>query len=315
MRTSQFLDDVKRHISVPTYQPRFEDTDIINLANDEQRMVVVPMLTGLREEIYVTDELVTFPAATGKLRTPERAIGLVVRDIWLSSVQSTNFDDYKRATKLELEEILNYRTSDMSGGPYGWYAQGNDIHVHPPSTSATYGWLKYLQRPSDLVLEERTCTIVSIGSDTVTVDAVPDNIVVGSYCDITEVNPHFGIACKDLLVSATSDNQITFSGYDVSNPLTGFSVGDIVSTKRETSVLQMPEDANHVLVWAVCCAIESAIGVPQFIDNARKELQSSIQACRDLCSPRSEGSRPKIVNPRGLLRSNSYARKFPTVTA
>lgn len=315
MRTAEFLEDVKRHISVPTYQPRFTDQDIIDLANDEQRMVVVPEITSLREEFYVTQDYVTFPANTGVIKTPERAIGLVVRDIWLSLTNSTDLDDYKKISKIELEEILNYRSPSNSEGPYCWYYMGNNIHVHPTSTAATYGILKYLQRPSNLVDESRTCTVESFVDGTVTVDAVPDNIVVGSYCDITEVNPHFGIVYKDLLVESVSTTTITFTGYDSTNPLTGFAAGDIVSLKRETSVVQMPEDANHVLVWAVCAAIESAIGVKQFIDNAQRELQNSIRNMRDLMAPRSEASRPKIINPRGILRSNMYARRFPTVTA
>jgi len=314
MRTSEFLEDVKRHISVPTYQPRFTDADILKLANDEQMTTIVEQITSLREEFFVVTDDVVFPATTGRLAIPARAIGRVIRDLWLSNTDSDSLNDYRPLAKIDLDDVLMYRNEPSGEGPFAWYIKNDNIFVHPPSTLATYGKLSYSQRPSDLVLESRTATVVSFTDSTVTVDEVPDNIEVGLKCDITQVEPSFNIVIKDAVVTNVSPTTITFAGYDATNPLTGFEAGDIVSLRRETSVVQLPEDWHHSLVWATCLAVAVPLGVPQFIEQAKAELADSIRAARNLTSPRAESSRPKVMDPRGLLRSNTYARKFPMVS-
>jgi hypothetical protein len=314
MRTSEFLEDVKRHISVPTYQPRFTDDDILKLASSEQKSSICSEITSLREEFFVVNEFVTFPSATGKVQIPERAIGRTIRDIWLSTTNSTDETDYYSIIKIDLEEIRQYKNSIISEGPYAWYLQNDYVHVFPKISSDCYGLLKYSQRPSEIVLESRTATVVSYTDDTVTVDEVPDNIEVGSKCDITKVEAGFEIIIKDAVVSNVSATTITFTGYDATNPLSGFSAGDIVSLKRETSVIQLPEDWHDCLIWATCKAISYALGVPEFIEQSEKQYAGCVQEARNLCSPRAEASRPKVVNSRGILRSHNYARKFPAVT-
>jgi hypothetical protein len=321
MRTAELLEDIKRHISVPTYQPRFSDTDVMEIANGAQRMEVCDMLSSLREEFFVVDESMTVPgtATSGStycsVQIPERAIGRTIRDIWLSTKSSTNLDDYKNLIKIELDEILEFRSSANSNGSYGFYYKDDRIYVQPPSTDDQYIILKYLQRPSEIVSEDQTADIVSFTHDTLTVLAVPDNIVAGTKIDITKVTAGFNVLLKDAVVASTSATTISVSGYSLANPLSGFSAGDVVSTARHTSVIQLPEDAHHVLLWAVCLDIESSIGVDRFIQIAQKRYDDVVRSCRNLCSPRAENSRPKIVNQRGLLRSNLGARKFPTVTA
>lgn len=320
MRTAELLEDIKRHISVPTYQPRFSDHDVLEIANGAQRMEVCDLLSSLREEFFVVDETMTVVGTATSLlnscsvQIPERAIGRTIRDIWLSTKSSTNLDDYKTLIKIELDELLEFRSTTNTDGSFGFYYKNDRIYAHPPSTADQYIILKYLQRPSEIVSEDYTADIVSFTHDTLTVLAVPDNIVAGSKIDITQVNAGFGVVLKDAVVSATSATTISVSGYSLTNPLSGFAAGDVVSTARQTSVVQLPEDAHHVLLWAVCVDIESSIGVDRFIQIAQKRYDEVVQSCRNLCSPRAENSRPKIVNQRGLLRSNLGARKFPTVT-
>lgn len=312
MRTSDFLLDVKRHISVPTYQPRFTDEDVLAIASSVQKSNVVAEITSLREEFFIVEEDLTITAGTGKVAIPERAIGRVIRDIFVQVPGST---DYKRIPKLELEDIRGYSQSSVSEQPFGWFIQNDNIHIHPIYTSDDVEiTVKYAQRPSDLVKESRTATIVSFTDDTVTVDEVPDNIEVGSKCDITQVDPGFGIVIRDAVVSNVSATTITFTGYSALNPLSGFAAGDIVSSKRETSVVQLPEDWHDVLLWGTCVGIVTALGIPDQIEQAQREYNGVLQQARNLCSPRVENTRPKNFDPNGILRRRNYARRFPLVT-
>ena len=137
---------------------------------------------------------------------------------------------------------------------------------------------------------------------------------MGSKCDVTQVEAGFGVVIKDAVVSNVSATTITFAGYDANNPLSGFSAGDIVSLKRETSVIQLPEDWHDVLLWGTCVGIVTALGIPDQIQQAQAEYQSVLVQARNLCSPRAENERPKIIDHDGILRRRNYARKFPAVT-
>ena len=312
MRTSEFLLDVKRHISVPTYQPRFSDEDVLAIASSVQKSTVVAEITSLREEFFIVEEDLVVLKTTGKVGIPERAIGRVIRDIHVAAPGSTS---YKRAIKIELDDIRGYTQVSNSEMPFAWYIQNDDIRLHPILDADDVNIkVKYSQRPSELVLESRTATVVSYSVDTVVVDEVPDNIEVGSKCDITQVDPGFGIVIKSAVVSNVSNTSITFSGYDALNPLSGFSAGDIVSLKRETSVVQLPEDWHDVLLWGTALGIVTALGISEQIAQAKDEYQSNLVQARNLCSPRAENTRPKVLDYNGILRRRNFARKFPAVT-
>jgi hypothetical protein len=80
------------------------------------------------------------------------------------------------------------------------------------------------------------------------------------------------------------------------------SVGDILSLARQTSVVQLPEDAHEVLVWATASEIATGLGVDSIIAQAETKLRGAVMGMRDALSPRSEDPQT-IINPRNLLRS------------
>ena len=97
-------------------------------------------------------------------------------------------------------------------------------------------------------------------------------------------------------------NSVTVAGYDFST--TTIVVGDIVSLARETSVVQLPEDAHEVLVWSTANEMAASIGILDIIKTTQDQVEANVRGMRDIMSPRTEDVQ-SIINPRSLLRSGN----------
>jgi hypothetical protein len=87
-----------------------------------------------------------------------------------------------------------------------------------------------------------------------------------------------------------------------------------VSTALETSIVQLPDEAAVVLIHATAVRVLEALSIPDQMKMAEEKLQQKIRACREILSPRVEGSIPKIIQRDGLLRGRSTVRRFPAVS-
>ncbi|MGL5095655.1 MAG: hypothetical protein ACRDD1_08710, partial [Planctomycetia bacterium] len=85
MKSGEFLSAVKRAITVPTYQPRFTDPDLLDLANEEQRTAIVPMVTSLREDYFIVRSSQAVAIGTVSIPIPPRAVGRTLRDLLLAN--------------------------------------------------------------------------------------------------------------------------------------------------------------------------------------------------------------------------------------
>jgi hypothetical protein len=298
MRTSELLSDIRRAIGAPTYQARYSDNDILKIASSQQKSVVVPEIRKLRKNHFLKNEDFSVLSGATELALPERAIGRTVYKVWMTSATIPVVSDFRELKYLEVGEILSTRTSN--GDTYGYYFEDDKLKFHPALAEDSTVRLYYLFRPGELVLESRTATISGVGTDTLTLDATPSNITLNSKIDVVKVNAGFETLCKDLVVSARSSTSVTVTGYDFSTM--GISVGDILSLKRETSVVQLPEDCHDVLVWATASDIAIGLGVDSIIAHTEKAYLGVLMGMRDALSPRSEDPQT-IINPRSLLRS------------
>lgn len=308
MKSGEFLAGVKRAITVPTYQPRFGDPDLLELANEEQRTLVVPMIMSLREDYFIVRQNQTVTSSDTTVAIPPRAIGRTLRDVLLSN--SNNL--YVSLPRISLEDSYLWRNRG-TGTPQGFVVIDDGFQLIPlPATPCTLEIL-WAIRPSEIVVETRAADVVSVGTDTITLTRIPSNITVGSLVDVTMGRPGYRIVYRDLSVTNISGNTITLSGFSVSSPVTGVTAGDSVSTAGETAVIQMPDEALDVLVQATAVRVLEALSIPEQLEMAQKIMERKIRACRDLMTPRVEGAIQKIINRNGLLRGRTVGRRYPNV--
>lgn len=308
MLTSEFLENLERAITVPTYQPRFTQVDLLALAYEEQKTTIVPMLLGIGQNYLLFKEEQEILEDTSIVSFPYRSVARAAKNIYY---RLSDQDKEYQLTKYTLQQSNQWADSDK-GNPNGFVLMDDGIRIFPiPDQDATIIFDYYI-KPSKPVLSSRTATITAVGVDTVTVSSVPRNIVIGSVCDITKVRAGYKLVYLDKTVSNIASTVITLAGFDSSNPITGVSVGDSLSLALETSILQMPEEACDVLVQATAVRVLEALGVPDQLDMAQKQMARKVQAARELMAPRIEDQPAIIMHGHPLLEGYGY-RPFPKV--
>lgn len=308
MKSGEFLSAVKRAITVPTYQPRFSETDLLDLANEEQRTLVVPMITSLREDYFIVRETQAVASGTSKIEIPTRAIGRTLRDVLLAQSNSL----FASLPRISLEDSYMWRNRG-TGTPSGFFILDDSFELLPsPSAPCTLEVLWAIQ-PSKIVLETRASDVVSVGTDTVVLTRVPSNITVGSLIDITMGRAGYRTIYRDVEVLNISGTTLTLDGFTVADPIENVRAGDSVSTAFETSVIQMPDEARDVLIQATAVRVLEALSIPDQLESAQRIMDRKIRACRELMTPRVEGALQKIINRNGLLRGRSSNRRYPNV--
>jgi hypothetical protein len=155
--------------------------------------------------------------------------------------------------------------------------------------------------------------VTAVGTNTITLSKVPSNLTIGSKIDVTDNKPAYPLVYKDLTITNISGVVITVSGF-TGTALSGVDVDDVVSTALETSIVQLPDEAAIVLIHATAVRVLEALSIPDQMKIAEDKMQQKIRACREILSPRVEGSIPKIIQRDGLLRGRSTVRRFPAVS-
>jgi hypothetical protein len=310
MDTTAFLAAVDRAITVPNYQPRFSQSDILALANEEQQSLVVPMIVALREEFFVFRDTLSITAGDYGFRIPERAIGRTLREIqYRNQTGGTLVYDLPR---IAIED--SYRFTNLgSGTPNGFMIEGDTIRLLPTPSSDGEVILYTLRKPNSLVLNSRTAVVTAVGTNTITLSKVPANLTIGSKIDVTDNKPSYPLVYKDLTITNISGLVLTVSGF-TGTALSGVDVDDVVSTALETSIVQLPDEAAVVLIHATAVRVLEALSIPDQMKIAEEKLQQKIRACREILAPRVEGSVPKVIQRDGLLRGRSTVRRFPSVS-
>lgn len=290
MDTTEFLKSLELAIGVPTYQPRFTSDDQLSLAYDEQKLRVVPLMLGVRQNYFLVMHRVPVLVGQKEITFPARTVGRAAKNVyWISDVEIGRVE----LTRYEESQINRWREEDK-GTPSGFTLRNDSIRVWPaPDEAATAEFAIYC-KPSKPVSTKRTATVRAVGVDTLTVSMVPQNIVIGSVCDITRAQPGYNLVYMDQVVSGIAGNVITLSGFSALNPITGVSVGDSLSLAGETSILQMIEEASDVLVQATAVRILYSLGVPDQLKMAKELLDQKEMNLREVVEPRIE-DQPTIL--------------------
>jgi len=309
MNIETLIESIKRSITIPSYQARFQDQDLIDLANEEQESTIVPMITSLQENFFLTYEDVSVAASTQSVQIPYRAAGRSVVAIYSKKDDGSLIP----LTKYEVTDMHLWNTGDAAS-PYGFYIMGDCINLVPVPSKAVVIRFIYPAYPSTLVLD-RSNTILSVtnavGGSYVTATAtIVNTISIGDTVDITQYRPGYKIVYKDALVSNISNNLLYLNGYNDVTPLTGIVANDGVSLSNETCIVQLPNEATQCLIHAVAIRVLQAMKIDS--PETMEVYMRKVEACKRALSPRVDGSPSKIINRNGLLNGRNI-RRFPSL--
>lgn len=282
--TADLITSIERRSFTPTNQSTFDEEDLLEMADEEMRGVIVPSIVRLREDYFVRYSDVSIASGQRAYAIPSRAVGMVVRN--LAIVDAANA--VTPLTRAEIERLTSYN----SGSPESFYFEGNNVILTPtPNTSSGSLRIHYALAPSSLVETSETAVISAIDTtlNTVTVTSIPSTWVTGNVFDLTKQDGGQEPLSIDLTSTDITSNVITLP----SLPST-LRVGDYVSLAGKTSLPQVPAEYRDVLAQAVAARILGDMGQAR-AERAQKRLESLLGTAETLFKPRNIGESSVIL--------------------
>ena len=216
LTSKTLVDSVRRRCSIPKSDSMFDDTDILEFANQELLDTIIPLVKSNSEEYLLWSTEVDLVPNVSKYTIPERAIGSQLRDI---SYVDTGGQEHEM-TRIMRDNRYSGQMSYSSSKLYQFYVEGDGIVLVPSLSENVTGKLKfvYIIRPNKLVESDRVSKVTAINEGFVQVA----NISNGAVTTFVTSEPHE-------LSNNESVNITTVLGVDAAS-ITGIFPVTIVDT-------------------------------------------------------------------------------------
>jgi len=320
--TTNLLDDIKRRTFMPASQITYDDLDILNYADEELQVGIVPLLMSVREDYLVAWKQDTITGAVAGYDIHERAIGMKLKDVTVveSNVENTPPGSVVEISLPRIQSDLG-PTRLMNNYP-GFYIRENQVILqNPDAFNGFFLRQYYFKRPNKLVATSQGAQIVAIGprvspTPALAANEVLVNLIPSSFgttttftqvVDIIQHKPGFRTISMDVNVSCDQSTlKITFTSLTAVPD--GVIVGDWICLQGETTIPQIPVELKPVLAQRTAIKILEGLGDVTNLQAAQIKLKEVEHAVLTMLSNRVEGEAQKIVNPYSPLRVFPWRR-------
>lgn len=305
--TTEFLASVKRNVTMPTSQIRFDDDDMLAIADEQMQTLMLPTITSLRSEFFVVKKYVPLAASQNQYKIPYRSIGRTLREIKVTDSSTAPTVVYTIPFVVP-EDTQYFLYNNTVGDTRAYTVRGDNIVILPtPGTAPTQVLEFYYElAPSKLVTATEAGTVVSAASGVVTIDAAVTGFATGQTMDLIDGQSGNTVIGIDLVNTSVSGTTITFASGDMPSAPNALKVGDYVALSGETPVLQIPNECFFVLVQATCCKLLEAQGDFEGLQAAEAKLAKYIESMQQTLTPRVEANVPTISNTNGLIKNRLW---------
>jgi hypothetical protein len=210
--------------------------------------------------------------------------------------------------RYELRERFTYL--NPQGKVNGFSFQNDRLYILPEPQSAGVVKLFYRRKHPVLVPVDQTARVSSQTGTTIALtDVPPASFVPGAFIDLTKATANFQPKVTRVEIISVLGSTLTV-GTDLD--IYDITPGDEVSIFDTTSLIQLPEEMDQVLVWSVCVSVCKGLNIADQIKFAEDEYKERVVASKVILSPRSQDSLPTLVQYNGLLSRPN--RRWPSVT-
>jgi len=315
--SDSLIASVKRRASIPDAQSMITDNEILEFANEEMALNLVPLIYSKHQDYFLVRE--TVPLVSGQTRydIPYRAIGNKLREV----AYQGNGTALQEMFRMSIDDLTSQGyTIDNSNNPNRFYIEGEEIVLNTDEDSFTgVGSLVifYSLRPNVLVESSNIVTISSIADNSGTApnthlitfsSTLPSTFVDGADIDfIAKKSPNKIIKFDINIITANNvSNTIVISTDDLPSKLT---TDDIAAISGETNLVNAPSDLHPLLAQMVAARVLESIGDSQGLGAADKKLKKMEKNADLLLANRVTGSPIKAINRNGGLRNSLLGRK------
>src|ERR1043165_9845139 len=243
--SDDIIKSVKRRIVIPTSQNLFTDQDLLDFANEEMNMAMVPMVNTQQEDYFLFTEDVALVPGQSRYAIPYRATGNKLKDV--AYIPANNPTEVAEMTRIDIGDLPGYAVNGVVATQvYAYYMANNEVCLVPPNNSFT-GSLRfsYYIRPNSLVPLDEVGVITNIDTVTgiVTVNEIPEKFTVEDLYDFVMVKSPHKILTYDNPVTSVNmgTGEITFGPGNIPS---GLVKGDHVCLATEAAIPQIPSDLH-----------------------------------------------------------------------
>jgi hypothetical protein len=287
-----FLNDVKQLITLPANQSRFTNANIMAFGDRKMKDSVVPVIHSLNAEYFVTRSDVDIVSNQVIYPIPPRAMGRKLREIKLKNANGNRSD----LPQIAIEREQFYRASSV---PAGFFFYGDKIELVPEPTQD--GWILQLWwfiPPGLMCTLSQAAVVQSISDPSVTVVALPSNIILGSTVDFIAGTSGNSFVSIDNTITGVASNVLTFAADSLPS---GLAVGDYVSISGTSPVLQIPDEAAPYLVTLTAMEILGAISDYEGMGRLKETRDDQKKNLMLMLEPRAEGEPIPMINDYGFI--------------
>ena len=311
MTSDSLVESIKRRASIPENQATFTKEDLLDFANEELQLGVVPAIMSLHEDYLLFETEIPLVANQDDYEIPSRAMGNKLRDVQ-HKIDDKNFVEM---TRVGIGERFSENDIRSETNLKKYYVKNNKIVFVPPvgpnvGVNNSLAMVFYI-RPSQMVLEERVGVISGINRTTgeIVLNEVPDNFNTSIQYDFYKAEAPHTILSIDL--SATTINptskSVTFNPDDIPKEL---KVGDHLAQAGEAIIPQIPSELHIMLAQMVACRVLESIGDTQGLQNALIKLKQMETAAGMIIDNRVDDAPQKVVNRHSLVRTSIFSKRF-----
>lgn len=297
--SKKLIDRVRTKGSIPVSDQLFKDTDILEFANEEIDLGIVPTVLQLHEDYFLHSQAVPLESNKQKYSIPYRAIGNKLRDV---QFRDTNGQHYEMK-RIPVDYLPDYRGIYTTSRPEFFYVENNHINIVKGSSELVGDLVfSYYMRPNQLVMPDKVGIITSVDYDNnrVTLDKLPSEFLPSLKFDIIqERSPHRTISF-DMEVTSIINIPQVFVTFEEDLPA-GIMAGDQVALTEQSSIPQIPSELHNFLAQRVHARLMEAMGDTEGLQTANAKIAELENKSHTIIDNRIEGSPQKIVSRNSIL--------------
>ena len=290
------LEEVRRGGSLPSASVTgTADADLLAHADAELRDTLVPLMLGVREELYQRVFDATVTAGTAGYRINKRASLSRINTVqWVNS-DGTGFNLVRYEPKQVADLCL---LTTAQGQPFAYYLEGSRVVLYPtPNGSGTLR-IRAFVRPSRLgLLADAAATnlaisAVSVGATTTTLTTAAHSISSTAVRDVVASTPSFEHLAVDATVTQTAATTVTIPNTDLSStPI----VGDQLCISDLSPYIQLPVELHPALTELTIARVLRALGKRSEAADHQAEADRMVSIGIQALTPRVDTADRKIL--------------------
>ena len=296
-QSDDLLVEVRRLGSLPAAggSTGVEDADLFAHADSCIRDTIVPLMLGVREELYERVFDVTVTAGTAPYRINKRAALSRLNTVqWVNS-DSSGYNLLRYEPKQVADLCL---LTTAQGQPMAYYLEGSRVVLYPaPNGSGTLR-VRAFVRPGRLALSAATgskaASAVSGSATTswVLTIASGHGWTTSTPIDVVSGTPSFEYLALDTLPTAADATSITLPGSAFS---TAPAIGDFVCAPDTSPFIQLPVELHPALFELTVARILRALGKGKESADHAEEAQRLVSIGIQALTPRIDTADRKIL--------------------